>query len=519
MSLKLAPQPAGPPTIAPLSESRITGGMNTFIDPADLPPNIATVSQNTRTYADYTFRAPGTTLLAGTDPDAKPVLLYAPYKRFDGTTVPIRFTEDRLDKYSSGTWTQITGTLNGAATDRFRIVTTADASADYLMFTNNGVDDIKVLNAGATSFADLGDAPKYRFITVFFNRVVGANLAGGSPNPVQIGWSGDFNFTVWNPLTDVSAGNTPLVEAQADYADPITGLFGFASVMLILRERSLWIATKRPVASNPFQFQAAFPSVGCDTPNSATQTRNGIVWYDFRSNQVYWYEVGSSPRPIGDAVRREIQGAITSKDLLWGSYDPKINTYFLTVPSGTTTNTRIFVFNFETGSWSYDDKTSAYGVYPVDGGASRLSYDQITGTYDGITGTYDNLGITAVSPTLNYIGYTDGKLRYEDITVEAGESIWRSKVFRLPVNDQMISRLLILHEPIRNGSMEIRYKRDGHGWNTYKTVAFTTNDGRTRTYATKLIRATEFQWEVRITTGDTKLLEFRLDISASEEDK
>lgn len=524
MTAKLQMMEVQPIVEQPITESRVTGGMNSYLDPADIPNGMAEISANTRTYADYTFRAPGVTAVAGTKPDSNPVLQIATYKKFDGSTIYIRFSKSRVDKFSSGTYTQITGTLNGANTDRIQFLTTADASADYFMFTNDGADEIQVLNAGATSFADLGNAPKYRHACVFFNRVVGANLAGGSPNPVQVGWSGDLNFTQWNPATDISAGSVPLVEAQSDYADPISGIFGFAQVMLLLRERSLWIATKRPVASNPFQFQAAFPSVGCDTPYSATQTRNGLIWYDYRANQVYLYEVGSAPQPVGDAIRNTIHSAITSKSLVYGSYDGINNTYFLTVPSTTTGNSRIFVLNLSTGSWSYDDRQGVYGIFPLDGGSTRLTIDQLTGTIDQLTGVINDLGLVSDGPPRNYLGYSTGEIGYEDVvdtdTITGTTPVmnWTSKVFRFAKEDMMVSTLMLLYQGVRNGSFVVQYSKNGGDWVTYKTVTISDSE-RHRAYFRKLIRANEYQWRVTCSSGDVKSLEFRIDVSASQEDK
>lgn len=530
---RLPTQQFDTPVEQPLSEARISGGMNSYIDPADLPNPQATILANGRTSADYTMRAPGVTTLSGTPPDTKPVLMFTQWNRFDGTTVTLRFSEDRVDRYSSGTYTQLTGTLNGTAEDGIRFVQTADASNDYFIFTNNGADKIQIIDSTATSFSALSSSTtintKYRYICAFFNRIVGANrvVSASSPvsaaNPVLIGWSGDFNFTEWNPANDISAGSTPLVEAQSDYADPITGLFGFASVMLILRERSLWTATKRPVASNPFAFQAAFPYVGCDTPSSAVQTRNGIVWYDYRTNQVYSYEVGASPQPIGDPIKNTLFDAITDRDLVWGSFDPVQNTYYLTIPSTSSTNSRIFLYNYNTGSWSYDDRVKAYGVYPLDGGTSRLQYDQLTGTYDQLTAAvanYDAIGLTAASPPVNYIGYSDGVIKYETDTDTGSEQFdWTSKVYRIPSGDQMISRLMILFDPLRTGTLTVQYKRNGGNWVTYRTVSFTGVDGRTRQYFTKLVRANEYQWRILSSAGNFKLLEYKIDISTSPEDK
>jgi len=523
MKLQLPVQQAEPPVSQPLSEARITGGMNSRIDPADLPNNVAVLSKNSRTSADFTMRAPGVEMITETPPDAKPVLLYTQFQRFSGADVYLRFSEDRVDKFS-GVWGAVTGTLTGGSTDRIRFTQTADASADYFIFTNNGADEIQVFNAAVSSFANLGNAGRFRYVTAFFNRIVAANKVDSTtPNPVLLAWSGDFNYAEWNPLTDVSAGSTPLQEAQSDYADPITGLFGFASVMLILRERSLWIATKRPVASNPFQFQAAFPSVGCDTPNSATQIPNGVIWYDSRKNQVYLFQVGQAPQEVGEPVRNDIKNAMSNRDLVWGSYDVVRNTYFLTVPSSSSTNTRIFAFNLDSGSWSYDDRESVYGVYHVDSGSSRLTYGQILGTYAQVTSanaTYGDIGATAEAPAKNFYGYTDGEIGHEeDIDTDSEEFCWESKIYRSPVGDLMISRIMLLYEPTRPGTLTIEYRKNSGAWVNYKTQSFSAAQGRTRLYITKLIRANDFQWRLRSSTGNFKLYEYRLEVSASPEDK
>jgi hypothetical protein len=160
----------------------------------------------------------------------------------------------------------------------------------------------------------------------------------------------------------------------------------------------------------------------------------------------------------------------------------------------------------------------------VDGGVSRLNYDQLTGTYaelQAAVATYDDIGVTAASPPVNYIGYTNGVLKYEDPQSDVGieEFDWRSKIFRIPSGDQMVSRLMILFEPIRSGSFNITYRKNNTGWTLYKTVAFDATQGRTRMYFTKLVRANEYQFRIRCSEGDFKLLEFKIDLSATPEDK
>jgi len=75
------------PTISPIAEARISGGMNSRIDPADLPNGISTELRGARTRADYTMRAPGKTLIPGTKPDSLPILMFTEYARFDKTNI------------------------------------------------------------------------------------------------------------------------------------------------------------------------------------------------------------------------------------------------------------------------------------------------------------------------------------------------------------------------------------------------------------------------------------------------
>ncbi|MCE2973028.1 MAG: hypothetical protein LW852_06235 [Sediminibacterium sp.] len=512
------------PTISPIAEARISGGMNSRIDPADLPNGISTELRGARTRADYTMRAPGKTLIPGTKPDSLPILMFTEYARFDKTNIVLRFSRSRVDRYAGGSYSIVTGSLAGTNTDGIRFITTADAAQDYFIFTNNGANPIQVMNSTVTSYGNLGNAGRYRYVCAFFNRIVAANLAGPSPNPILLGWSGDFNFTEWNPINDISAGSTPLQEAQSDYADPITGLFAFASIMLILRERSLWTATKRPVASNPFAFQAAFNYLGCDCPGSATQTKSGITWYDRRTNQVYNYVVGGRPEEIGDPIKDELRSAVTSNDLVWGSYDMTNETYILTVPSTASTNSRVFFYNFSTKSWSYEDIEGAYGYYPVDGGASRLTYGQLTGTYGQLTAAnanYGAIGLIAATPPKNHIGYTNGDIRSEeDVDAGSGEFCFTSKVYRNSTDDLEISRLMMLIRPIRNGSLTIEFRKNGRtAWIPWKTIPFESTLNRIRIYATKLIRANEFQWRVRSSSGQFHWLEYKLEASTSGQDK
>lgn len=516
MKNRFGPRPTEPEAPAVLADARIAQGMNSYLDPADLENGILSLAKNAQVRGDRTFRTNGATNIAITKPDSNKILLYTTWKRFSGTTEYLRFTKNSVHK-KGGSWTALTGTITGSDTDRINWTTASDASNDYFFFAN-GVDKIQKINTGLTAYADLGTlAPKARYIFVFFNRVVALNIRSASPNPVLVQWSGDLNFTEWDSTVDVSAGSNPLVEAQSDYNDEITGGFAFAATALILRERSLWTVAKRPVASNPFQFTAAFPSVGCDTPNSAIQTRNGICWYDNRANQVYVYEVGNVPIPVGDPVRDLLSSSIINRSAVQASFDPATNTYILTVPSPISSTSRIFKFNLTNQAWTYDEVDNIYGTFFLDGGTENLYVNDLVGVVDSLVGVVNSLtGTSNIADT--YYGKTDGNIATHNSTSDGGTMRLESKVFRGQA-DTYISRLMLMVSPRRAGTMSVYYRRNNGAWTLFKTVTLGVVNSRQRIYCVKTLLCNDFQWSVECSTGDVAILEYKIEAASAPEDK
>jgi hypothetical protein len=537
----LAP-PQVPDPIQLLSEVRVDGGMNTRIDAADLPQNQLVLARNVFVSADKLVRFDGTILLTPPKPatdrldledsdqllqedsfdilldqgNTDPINILYTFQRFNGTTVFLRFTDTQIWRRLSNSWLEITSatpyTLPTGG--RIRVLPFNDR-----LFFVSGTNNIYEIDFLTNTYAYLGNAGKYKYITGFFNRIVGANKYDlSTPNPTLVAWSGDLNFGQWDPNTDISAGSTPLLEAASDFADPISGLFGFASVMLILRERSLWTAQKRPVASNPFLFQAAFPFVGCDTPNSAVQKRNGIIWYDYRSNQVYDYSLGDRPREVGDAVRDNIKPKITNKENPIGSYNPITNEYILTIPGTNTTVTYAYVLNLNNGAWTERTIENCSCIYAFDNTSAALLIDELSGTINELSGTINDLANLTTAPPTLYYGMSQGDILIAStVDTDNGapiETILQSKVFKLFDRYISITRLRFTYIPLRAGEFTIEYN-NGNGWVAYKTVPFSLTDVgiRKRVACTKQVRAREFQWRITSVAGNFATLDYSIDIT------
>lgn len=500
------------------NEVRLDGGMNTRIDSADLPPNTLRLAQNCYVTADQIRRSAGATLFTPTKPNSSRISQLFLFERFNGDTILLRFDNTKLFRRTGLSWTEVTSAspYSVSSTTRIRVLPINDR-----LFFAPGNGPIREINFAANTYAAAGNAGAYRYITGFFNRVVGANLYDvSSPNPILMGWSGDINFTQWNPITDISAGSTPLLEAASDFSDPVTGLFGFASVMLILRERSLWTATKRPVASNPFQFQAAFPFVGCDTPNSAAQKRNGIVWYDSRSNQVYDYTIGQVPREVGDPIREELKSKITDKELPQGTYNSVRNEYILTIPGTTTTLTHSYILNLDNGAWTYRTYEDINGVYFFDSDDVDLTINDLSGTINQLVGTINSLSNTTTSPPRIYFTRINGDILSETVGSDTFDgttisTILESKVYANPDRKMSVSRLRFSYVTHRAGAFTIQYN-NGNGWRDYKTVPLATTNRREWISCVKHILAREFQWRILSTSGDFSILNYSIDFTSPD---
>lgn len=537
--------PQAPDPIQLLSEVRVDGGMNTRVDPADIPQNQLVLARNVYVSSDKLVRFDGTIQLTPSKPstyfldqedndellqednsfilldqgDTDPINILYTFQRFDGTTIFLRFTDTKIFRRLSNSWTEITSAtpFTIPTGGRLRVLPFNDK-----LFFVSGTNNIYEFNFTANTYAYLGNAGKYKYITGFFNRIVGANKYDlSTPNPTLVAWSGDLNFGEWDPNTDISAGNTPLLEAASDFADPISGLFGFASVMLILRERSLWTAQKRPVASNPFLFQAAFPFVGCDTPNSAVQKRNGIIWYDYRSNQVYDYTLGDRPREVGEAVRDNIKPKITNKENPIGSYNPITNEYILTIPGTNTIVTYAYVLNLNNGAWTERTINNCTCVYAFDDTSASLLIDELSGSIQDLSGTINDLAQLTTNPPALYYGMNQGDILISSpVDTDDGqtiETVLQSKIFKTFDRKISITRLRFTYIPLRAGNFVIQYN-NGNGWVTYKTVTFDVNSVniRNRVACTKQVRAREYQWRIVSTAGNFAALDYSIDITPSD---
>ncbi len=496
-----------------ISVKTLDGGMNTKTDLADLEDNEFSVAQNVTIRSNKISRRIGTSLLTPTKPDSQAIAKMYTAKLYSGTIFQLRFAATSIYKRAVGAWNEIEEVATPITAPANNVVSTDNRH----FFSNRGVNLIQEIDLGAETYDALGNAPKYKYITAFYNRIIGANLVAGSNIPNQVGWSGDFNYGEWDPAVDLSAGFAPLEESQSDYADEIVGIFGFANSMIIPREQSIWVANKIP-GNNPFFFYTAVPSIGCTVPNSIQKIPNGIVFYDRRTNSVYVFDTVNGLTVIGRKVEDSIYASIGDPDDVFSAFEPVEQEYKLCCPLTGTNTVRCWTYSFKNGTWWYDEYESITSADTVNFEEPSVLINDLTGSIEDLLGDIQDLGPDEI-PTPNlWFGKSDGDVLIQNGSINTGyETIISSKIWTADSDvDTYFQRLVFTYVILAEGSYTIEYSKDGQvNWIAHKTVNILNADygKRMRVVCAKSIKARQFSWRVRSSAGIFELVDFKATVT------
>lgn len=498
-------------------ESRINAGMITTIDPADIPAGALQLAKNARVRFDKTTRRSGHSLFVPlTDVPNLRTLRLATLLDNSGSGTTFRFSPLLISRLTGGAWVTVTSGvgLTGGNDDRFKTV----VINNRFVFANNGADVLQLIATDFSTYAALGNAPKYRYITGFYDRVVGANRTDGGSFNVEVGWSGLGNITEWNNAVDSSAGTTPLIESPDDFGDPITGLFGVANVLVTLREHSLFLGTKNPVASNPFNFYNAVPKIGCNAPWSAASYERGVIWFDARTSTVWLYEIGGGLEPIGKPIANEIIKNIDDPLKVFGSYNPLENEYIVCTPVVGSTLVKAWTFNLGTKAWTYDEIDNICSADDVDISSGYVSIDDLIGTIDGLGDvTIDSLSPAVVTRPTRAYGRLDGEILIEDknTTLDGATEYvteFESKLFEIPEDDMIVANIRI--EIIANSAVDLNLLIAKNGGEFVQVKSFTIDEVNKTVLLqyNKQIRCRQIAWKLTGTGGIFHLVKYEIQV-------
>lgn len=312
-------------------------------------------------------------------------LYFYNYRATNPNPTVIRFAQDvggginTLSHYGSGSssWTAISAgtggsidTLGNVARPKFL----QSGISRYLAVA--GYQPIQVITLAPTNqYVPLGDSPAVIYIENFGRRIVGASKLD---SPVYIAWSGINNPSVWNAATDQTAGNDLLDLSGDDFSNPITGLTAFDSILVIMRERSIWQAQITQSSTRPFYFTELVSGIGCDAPHTVCKVPNGVIWYNIEQDQFFFLEIGTNvAQPIGDTVKDVLKVTniktddnpfitkLSNANLLQASYNPQFNCYTLIAPAvdeAEDLDTLGLTLHLTTKQWSIDYYRNIYTI-------------------------------------------------------------------------------------------------------------------------------------------------------------
>lgn len=507
---------AAPRTI---SVPQINGGIIADIDPTDIKENASPLIRNSRIRRDKTSRRPGKVQFLSDKLNSEQVSALIQYRVSNKTTYFIKTTDQTIqfiDDTVGATWTFILRVIANRITDH------AIVFGDLIIA--DGVNQIRIVDLDELSANAVGLlAPTAKYVTGFSERVVAANGGFGDAASETIYWSGNRNFSEWDALLDISAGQKRLDTSPRTVVDPISGVFGFSSVMVIPREFSIWVAQQNPVASDPFKLFRAVPGVGTNLPGSIAIGRELLMFLDSRMRDLVVYTPGSNVETIGLPIRNTIIKDIANADIIESTYLINEQEYYLLITENATV--KIWIFNFLTQAWTYDELPNCTSIDVVDGLSDYTSFDDLPGTFDSLGGTFDELSATPVDLPELVFGFDNGDLVKENEAFEkdtregfpAGIEYtfeFQSKEFKEVKRDITVTRIEIEYQATRPGVVTLEYSKDGGiTWITAKSHMLRIGKVEILKFK-KQITSRRFMWRVLSTDGAFDLLGYETDIVA-----
>lgn len=493
-----------------LAQSLLNGGLMLDADLSDIQDNQSPLVVNARMRRDRTEKRPGRLTFLPTAPDALKINRIVDYEAGPNTLYRIRITPSSAHFTQGTAWTAFTGSLGGTVTD----IATVRGS----LVAATGAAKIKLLDVGDATISDIdSNAPQGKYLTGFVERLVTGNL-GISPGLSEtLAWSANRDITEYDTLEDISAGLKRLDTSPGEVLDPISGVYGFNTVMIIPREHSIWVGIPSGTASDPINTSRAIPKIGTSLPGSIAITRAGIIFLDTAGREVYRYSPGGQPEPLAFPVRNSILDQVADAKGVFSFFLENENEYYLGVDE--IGSTKLWVYNFVTKAWEYDEVSSMTAINGAAILSDYTSFDEATGTFDAASGTFDDASATPFKTKTMVYGFSNGTLEQESDTVATDNSVAytferRTKEYRAEDSDMVFLSIVYEYLATVAGNMVLSYSKDGGTtWTAVKTITTTVTATKAQTIRfKKQIRAKRLMYRITSNSGLFDLLSLKVTV-------
>jgi len=468
-----------------LEVSDVTPGVVTNVPRVRRPPGSSLSIINGRIRENWVGRRGGYPEYIA-EPDSNKVLKFISFhgeqnrnwlvRIANGSTHATRTTAD---------WTTLTGT------DYSNLLRLTHAQLLGSLYTAMEEKKIVKFDLDDLSFAEVDEAPVTRYITAFADRLI----AGYIRDPVEgvktftLKWSANADPTDW---TSAGSGEENLIQSPSDTGDEITGIFGFGPVMIILRERSIWHATRQPFESAPMRFTPIITNQGCDMPYTAVRTTDeqgrltGIIFGDSKTNGVFGYAPGSRPQRLSKAIEDHLFDNLVDPETAEAAFDLFNQEYHLGISTdldnhGYMEEYHVLSLAHLPGAlpWVYDDGPTSTTVGVVSDIGAPTVIDDAVGTIDAQVGVIDSFEIK-LQNAIVLKGGTSGEILKEDLSTAGTHSFtWTSQDLGALSNRRTLKLLQMAMKATASGSTVLEFSKDTDAevldgtatWTNIKTIA------------------------------------------------
>ena len=222
----------------------------------------------------------------------------------DGGFFIIAGTQTTLERLTSTTWTDISGTSAPYSVPDIDRWNFARYGAQLLAAAlGQPIQTYDVDAAG--DFADLANAPEAKYVAVAGDFVVAGHLVN---LPYTLKWSGINDATFW------TVGERGSDEQLLPDGDEITGIFGAPKGAYVFQRNAMRTMTFNPASGYTFTIDVAHPTRGSLAPLSIVQVGPGD--FVFLSQDGFFRGWGANVTPIGvERVDKWFFNQINTADL------------------------------------------------------------------------------------------------------------------------------------------------------------------------------------------------------------
>lgn len=384
-----------------------------------------------------------------------------------GVNYNLRIGPTKVEYYTAGAWTDITGTaLTATNADPVDLATPLLSGQKILCITNY-IDNIRKWTASGNTAALGGSPPKCKYMTQYKDYMVLAYINDGNVRTSRVQWCDTAAPETW------SGGNSGSKDLNDDDED-ITAICLYGEYVAVHKKNSIYLGYL--VSTNSiFKFDKKSTSAGAISHTSIQNLPTGEQIF-LSSDGIRLFN-GTSTRLIESAVTEELRNGINFSytERVWSVLVPEFDEVWIGIPIGSqTTGDTVYKYNYINGSCHKDYRPNTMCAWRFNNTAS-LTWDELTTSWDSSTLRWDDnsLGTDVLIPMF---GDTSGYSTYKDITVNndnaiAIDAIWESKDFESDVKGQ-ICRWSLMELWAKGNNVDIDYSIDsGITWTNIETSA------------------------------------------------